>query len=88
MMAVEVVTPEEYMGNVVGDISSRRGQIQSMEDRDGVKVVKCLVPLSSMFGYINSLRSMSQGRAQFTMIFERYDKVPDFIADEIKAKKK
>jgi elongation factor G len=88
MMSVEVVTPEDYMGNIVGDISSRRGQIQSMEDRDGIKVIKCLVPLASMFGYINSLRSMSQGRAQFTMIFERYDKVPDFIADEIKAKKK
>ncbi|MDR2760519.1 MAG: elongation factor G [Rickettsiales bacterium] len=88
MMSVEVVTPEEYMGNIVGDISSRRGQIQSMDDRDGTKVVKSLVPLASMFGYINNLRSMSQGRASFTMIFERYDRAPDFIADEIKAKKK
>jgi elongation factor G len=87
MMTVEVVTPEEYMGNIAGDISSRRGQIQSMDDRDGTKVIRALVPLASMFGYINSLRSMSQGRAQFTMLFNRYEKVPEFIANEIRAKK-
>ncbi|MDR3078635.1 MAG: elongation factor G [Rickettsiales bacterium] len=87
MMAVEVVTPEDYMGDIIGDINSRRGQIRNLSDRSGVKVIEAVVPLSSMFGYVNSLRSMSQGRAQFTMIFERYDQVPNSLADEIKAKR-
>ena len=87
MMSVEVVTPEDYMGDIIGDINSRRGQIRNLDDRDGTKVISALVPLSSMFGYVNSLRSMSQGRAQFTMTFERYDQVPNAIADEIKAKR-
>ncbi|MDR2778315.1 MAG: elongation factor G [Rickettsiales bacterium] len=86
MMAVEVVTPEEYMGDIIGDINSRRGQIKNLTDRSGIKVIEAIVPLSAMFGYVNSLRSMSQGRAQFTMIFERYDQVPTNIADEIKVK--
>ncbi len=87
MMSVEVVTPEDYMGDIIGDINSRRGQIRNLDDRDGIKVIDALVPLASMFGYVNTLRSLSQGRAQFTMIFERYDQVPTFIADEIKAKR-
>ena len=87
MMAVEVVTPEDYMGDIIGDINSRRGQIRNLSDRSGIKVIDAIVPLSSMFGYVNSLRSLSQGRAQFTMIFERYDQVPNNIAEEIKAKR-
>ena len=86
-MAVEVVTPEDYMGDIIGDINSRRGQIRNLSDRSGIKVIDAIVPLSSMFGYVNSLRSLSQGRAQFTMIFERYDQVPNNIAEEIKAKR-
>ncbi|MDR2077441.1 MAG: elongation factor G [Rickettsiales bacterium] len=87
MMAVEVVTPEDYMGDIIGDINSRRGQIKNLSDRSGVKVIEAIVPLASMFGYVNSLRSMSQGRAQFTMIFERYDQVPTNIAEEIKTQR-
>ena len=88
IMSVEVVTPEDYMGDIIGDINSRRGQIVNLEDRDGVKVVKAFVPLSNMFGYVNSLRSLSQGRAQFTMIFSKYEKVPANVEEEIKAKYK
>lgn len=87
MMKVEVVTPEEYMGDVIGDINSRRGQIQGLEDRDVAKVVNAKVPLSSMFGYVNNLRSLSQGRASYSMEFDSYEQVPGHIADEIKAKK-
>ena len=87
IMAVEVVTPEDYMGDIIGDINSRRGQIRNLDDRDGIKVIDALVPLSSMFGYVNTLRSMSQGRAQFTMIFEKYEQVPNNVAEEIKAKR-
>ena len=87
IMSVEVVTPEDYMGDIIGDINSRRGQVRSMEDRDGTKVIDSLVPLSSMFGYVNALRSMSQGRAQFTMTFEKYEQVPTNVAEEIKAKR-
>ncbi|MDR1498883.1 MAG: elongation factor G [Rickettsiales bacterium] len=87
IMSVEVITPEEYMGDIIGDINSRRGQIKNLDDRDGIKVIDALVPLSSMFGYVNTLRSMSQGRAQFTMIFEKYEQVPNHIAEEIKAKR-
>jgi elongation factor G len=86
MMKVEVVTPEEYMGDVIGDLNSRRGQISNMEDRGNAKVVMALVPLASMFGYINTLRSMSQGRAQYTMQFDHYAAVPANVAEEVKAK--
>jgi len=86
LMAVEVVTPEDYMGDVIGDLNSRRGQVQSMDDRGNAKVVTAMVPLSEMFGYVNTLRSLSQGRAQFTMQFDHYAQVPSKIADEIKAK--
>jgi elongation factor G len=86
MMKVEVVTPEEYMGDVIGDLNSRRGQINNMEDRGNAKVVTALVPLASMFGYINTLRSMSQGRAQYTMQFDHYAAVPANVAEEVKAK--
>ncbi len=86
-MKVEVVTPEEYMGDVIGDINSRRGQVSNIEPRDVVQVVTAKVPLASMFGYVNSLRSLSQGRAQYSMDFESYEQVPVAVADEIKAKK-
>ncbi len=84
MMKVEVVTPEEYMGDIIGDLNSRRGQVNSMEDRGNAKVITALVPLANMFGYINPLRSMSSGRAQFSMVFDRYEAVPNAIAEEVK----
>jgi len=87
MMKVEVVTPEEYMGDVIGDINSRRGQINNLEARDNVQVITAKVPLSTMFGYVNSLRSLSQGRAQYAMEFESYQQVPNAVAEEIRAKK-
>ncbi|QCP03977.1 elongation factor G [Brevibacterium sp. CS2] len=83
LMDVEVRTPEEYMGDVIGDLNSRRGQIQSMEDASGVKVVRALVPLSEMFGYIGDLRSKTQGRAVYSMQFESYSEVPKAVAEEI-----
>ena len=83
VMAVEVRTPEEYMGDVIGDLNSRRGQVQSMEDASGVKVVRALVPLSEMFGYIGDLRSKTSGRAVFSMVFDSYAEVPKNVADEI-----
>ncbi|CAM4331692.1 MULTISPECIES: elongation factor G [Corynebacterium] len=83
LMAVEVVTPEEFMGTVNGDISSRRGQVYAMEDRSGAKVVKAKVPLSEMFGYIGDLRSSTAGRANFTMVFDSYAEVPQSVAQEI-----
>jgi elongation factor G len=83
MMAVEVRTPEDYMGDVIGDINSRRGQIQGMEDISGAKVVKGLVPLSEMFGYVGDLRSKTQGRASFSMEFDSYAEVPKAVAEEI-----
>ncbi|KUG62146.1 elongation factor G [Kocuria rosea subsp. polaris] len=83
LMAVEVRTPEEYMGEVIGDLNSRRGQIQSMEDVSGVKLVKALVPLSEMFGYIGDLRSKTQGRAVYSMQFDSYSEVPKAVAEEI-----
>jgi elongation factor G len=86
MMRVEVVTPDDYTGDVIGDLNSRRGQIGGMDPRGNAQVINALVPLSSMFGYVNSLRSMTQGRAQFTMHFESYAQVPQQVADEIKAK--
>jgi elongation factor G len=86
IMKVEVVTPEEYMGDVIGDLNSRRGQISSMDDRGNARVVNGMVPLANMFGYINTLRSMSQGRAQYSMQFDHYDQVPQAVADEVRAK--
>jgi elongation factor G len=86
VMKVEVVTPEEYMGDVIGDINSRRGQINAMEDRGNAKVITALVPLASMFGYINDLRSKSQGRAQYTMQFDHYEPVPANVAEQVKEK--
>jgi elongation factor G len=83
MMAVEVVTPDEYMGEVIGDLNSRRGQIQAMEERAGARVVKALVPLSEMFGYVGDLRSRTQGRASYTMQFDSYAEVPRNVAEEI-----
>jgi elongation factor G len=83
LMAVEVRTPEEYMGDVIGDLNSRRGQVQSMEDATGVKVVSALVPLSEMFGYVGDLRSKTSGRAVYSMTFETYAEVPKAVADEI-----
>jgi elongation factor G len=86
MMAVEVVTPDDYMGDVIGDISSRRGNITGTETRGINTVVNAVVPLDKMFGYVNSLRSFSQGRAQFTMQFDHYAQVPQAVAEEIKEK--
>ncbi|MBL6664483.1 MAG: elongation factor G [Rickettsiales bacterium] len=87
MMKVEVTTPEEYMGDVIGDINSRRGQIQNLEARDIAQVITAKVPLSSMFGYVNNLRSLSQGRASYAMEFDSYEQVPGNVAEEIIAKK-
>ncbi len=86
MMKVEVVTPEDYMGDIIGDLNSRRGQIEKMEDRGNAKVVSSVVPLANMFGYVNNLRSMSQGRASYTMLFSHYDVVPSNVEEEIKSK--
>ncbi|KQX07948.1 MULTISPECIES: elongation factor G [unclassified Leifsonia] len=88
LMAVEVRTPEEYMGDVIGDLNSRRGQIQSMEDASGVKVIRANVPLSEMFGYIGDLRSKTSGRAVYSMTFDSYSEVPKAVADEIVQKNK
>ncbi|WP_394433403.1 elongation factor G [Streptomyces sp. SGAir0957] len=88
MMAVEVTTPEDYMGDVIGDINSRRGQIQAMEERSGARVVKGLVPLSEMFGYVGDLRSKTSGRASYSMQFDSYAEVPRNVAEEIIAKAK
>lgn len=88
LMAVEVRTPEEYMGDVIGDLNSRRGQIQTMEDATGVKVIRAHVPLSEMFGYIGDLRSKTSGRAVYSMTFESYAEVPRAVADEIIQKNK
>ncbi len=86
MMAVEVTTPETYMGDVIGDLNSRRGHIQAMEERSGSRVVKALVPLSEMFGYVGDLRSKTQGRANYSMQFDSYAEVPQNVAKEIIAK--
>ena len=83
MMAVEVTTPEDYMGDVIGDLNSRRGQIQAMEERFGARVVKALVPLSEMFGYVGDLRSKTSGRASYSMQFDSYAEVPRNVAEEI-----
>ncbi len=86
IMKVEVVTPEEYLGNIMGDLNSRRGQVQGQEQRGNALVVNAMVPLANMFGYVNNLRSMSQGRAQFTMHFDHYAQVPKAVAEEVQAK--
>ncbi|GAA1053429.1 MULTISPECIES: elongation factor G [Dietzia] len=86
LMAVEVITPEDYMGDVIGDINSRRGQIQAMEERSGARVVKANVPLSEMFGYVGDLRSRTQGRANYSMVFSHYAEVPASVSKEIIAK--
>ena len=86
MMGVEVTTPEDYMGDVIGDLNSRRGQIQAMEERSGARVVKALVPLSEMFGYVGDLRSRTQGRASYSMQFDSYAQVPSNVSLEIIAK--
>jgi len=86
VMRVEVVTPEDYMGDVIGDLNSRRGQISGMDSRGNARVINAQVPLANMFGYVNTLRSMSQGRAQFTMHFDHYERVPQAVADEVRAK--
>ncbi len=86
MMKVEVVTPEEYMGDVIGDLNSRRGQVQEMSTRGNANVVDAMVPLANMFGYVNNLRSLSQGRANYTMQFDHYEEVPSNVAEEVKAK--
>ena len=86
VMKVEVVTPEEYTGTVIGDLNSRRGQIQDQEMRGNANVVHAMVPLANMFGYVNALRSSTQGRAQYTMQFDHYDKVPQAVAEEVRAK--
>ena len=83
MMRVEVVTPEDYMGDVIGDLNSRRGHIGGTESRGNATVITAMVPLANMFGYVNSLRSMSQGRAQYSMFFDHYDKVPQNVQEEL-----
>jgi elongation factor G len=86
IMRVEVVTPEEYMGDAIGDLNSRRGQVTGMDTRGNARVIDAMVPLANMFGYVNTLRSMSQGRAQYTMHFDHYEQVPQAVADEVRAK--
>jgi elongation factor G len=86
IMKVEVITPEEYLGDVIGDINSRRGQIQGTDSRGNAQAVVAMVPLANMFGYVNQLRSFTQGRANYSMFFDHYDEVPANVATEIKAK--
>ena len=84
IMRVEVVTPEDYMGDVIGDLNSRRGQVEGMEQRGTSHVVNAKVPLAEMFGYVGDLRSRTQGRATYTMQFDSYHQVPESIAEEIR----
>ena len=86
MMKVEVMTPEDYVGGIIGDLTSRRGQVRGQESRGNAAVISAMVPLANMFGYVNTLRSMSQGRAQFTMQFDHYAQVPQAVAEEVQAK--
>ena len=86
IMRVEVVTPEEFMGDVIGDLSSRRGQVSGSEARGNTTAISSMVPLANMFGYVNTLRSMTQGRAQYSMFFDHYEQVPQAVQDEVKAK--
>jgi len=86
VMRVEVVTPEDYMGDIIGDLNSRRGQVGNMDQRGNARVISAMVPLANMFGYVNTLRSLSQGRAQYSMHFDHYEQVPQAVADEVRAK--
>jgi len=86
IMKVEVVTPDDYMGDCIGDLNSRRGQILGMDARGNAQVIDAMVPLANMFGYVNTLRSMTQGRAAYTMTFDHYAPVPQAVADEVVAK--
>jgi len=86
VMRVEVVTPRDYMGDVIGDLNSRRGRITGQDQRGNAEVISAMVPLANMFGYVSTLRSMSQGRAQYTMHFDHYEQVPQAVADEVRAK--
>jgi elongation factor G len=86
VMRVEVVTPEDYMGDVIGDLNSRRGNVSGMDTRGNARVITAMVPLANMFNYVSTLRSMSQGRAQYTMHFDRYERVPQSVADEVVSK--
>jgi elongation factor G len=86
IMTVEVVTPEDYLGDVFGDMNSRRGQIQGTDTRGNAQAVTAMVPLANMFGYVNQLRSFTQGRANYSMQFSHYDEVPANVAEEVKAK--
>jgi elongation factor G len=85
VMKVEVVTPEDYMGDIIGDLNSRRGHVGTMDQRGNARVISAMVPLANMFGYINTLRSMSQGRAQYSMHFDHYEQVPQAVAEEVRA---
>jgi elongation factor G len=84
VMRVEVVTPDEYMGDIIGDLNSRRGQVNSMDQRGNARVISAMVPLATMFGYVNTLRSLSQGRAQFTMHFDHYAEIPRAVSEEVR----
>ena len=86
IMKVEVTSPEEFLGGVIGDLNSRRGQIVGTSMRGNANIINALVPLANMFGYINNLRSMSQGRASYTMQFDHYAQVPGAVAEEVKKK--
>ena len=86
VMRVEAVTPENFMGDVIGDINGRRGQVQGMEPRGSAMMITAMVPLASMFGYVNALRSITQGRAQYSMFFERYEPAPRPVAEDARAR--
>ena len=86
VMKVEVITPDDYMGDVIGDLNSRRGQIQGSEQRGNATAITAMVPLANMFGYVNTLRSMSQGRASYSMVFDHYEEVPRAVSQELLAK--
>src|SRR5438552_19015716 len=86
VMRVEVVVPKEYMGDVIGNLASRRGQIQSQEDRGGTQIINARVPLSEMFGYATDLRSQTQGRATYSMHFDRYEQAPPNVSEEVVAR--
>jgi elongation factor G len=88
LMLVEVTSPEEFMGAVIGDLNSRRGHLQGVESRSGAQIIGAIVPLAEMFGYVNELRSMTQGRAMYTMEFHQYQEVPRNVAEEIIAKRR
>jgi elongation factor G len=86
IMRIEAVTPDEYLGDIIGDLNSRRGAVTGMDQRGNARIVNAMVPLANMFGYVNTLRSMSQGRAQFSMFFDHYEQVPEAVAEEVRAK--